>query len=164
MSSKDRRVCQSLLVAVLVLLAAPVACKKEPPPPPPVASEPAPAPEPMPAPVPAGVTVVSVTLGNAIGADKKVTAPAESFAKNDTIYASVDTTGAAASANLGARWTYETATGSTPVNEETQAIAPTGPATTEFHISKPDGWPAGNYKVEILLDGNVVATRQFKVG
>jgi len=165
MHRKDRLLCQSLLIAVLVLLVAQAACKKKPEPaPPPVASEPAPAPETMPAPVPAGVSVSSVTLGKAIGADKKVTEPTESFAKNDTIYASVATTGAAPSADLGARWTYEGANGSTLVKEDHQAIAPTGDAATEFHIAKPDGWPAGNYKVEITLDGNTVMTKMYKVG
>jgi hypothetical protein len=49
------------------------------------------------------------------------------------------------------------------VKEDTATITPTGPATTEFHISKPDGWPAGDYSVEILLDGKSVATKSFKV-
>jgi hypothetical protein len=164
MSRKDLRLCQSLLVAVLVLLAAPTACKKKPPELPPVASEPARAPETMPAPAPAGVTVSSVTLGKAIGADKKVSEPTESFARNDTIYASVATTGTSPSADLGARWTYEGANGSTLVKEDHQAIAPTGDATTEFHIAKPDGWPAGDYKVEITLDGHTAMTKMYKVG
>jgi hypothetical protein len=34
---------------------------------------------------------------------------------------------------------------------------------TTFHISKPDGWPAGSYKVEISLDGTVVDSRDFTV-
>ena len=50
-----------------------VACgKKEPPapPPPPPAPAPAPAPTPAPAPAPLGVTLSSVTLGNAVSADR----------------------------------------------------------------------------------------------
>ena len=49
------------------------------------------------------------------------------------------------------------------MNESSETIAPTGAATTAFHISKPDGWPTGKYKVEISLDGNVVQTREFEV-
>ncbi len=68
-------------------------CKKEaPPPPPPPPAAPAPAPK-VEAPAPAPVSVASITLGKAIGADKKVTAATDTFAKADTIYASVDTTG-----------------------------------------------------------------------
>ena len=134
--------------------------KKEPPPPPP--PPPAPAPAPMPAPAPVGVTLSAVTLGKAVGADKKVTAAAEAFAKGDTIHASIDTTGAG-SATLVAKWTFTRDGKTVPVKEDTATITPTGPATTEFHISKPDGWPAGDYAVEILLDGKSVATKSFKV-
>jgi hypothetical protein len=125
---------------------------------------PAPAPEPPPAPppAPAGVSAGSIDLGKAVGADKKVTTPTEAFGKNDTIYASIDTTGTGP-ATLKAKWTYEKDGKSTVVNEETQPITPTGPATTEFHISKPGGWPAGDYQVEVFLDGKSVGMKKFKV-
>ena len=38
-----------------------------------------------------------------------------------------------------------------------------GDGVTDCQISKPDGWPTGKYKVEIMLDGNVVQTREFEV-
>jgi hypothetical protein len=136
--------------------------KKEPPPPPPPVPAPAPAPAPAPPPAPVGVTLSAVTLGKAVGADKKVTAATEAFAKGDTIHASVDTTGAG-SATLVAKWTFTRDGKTVPVKEDSATITPTGPATTEFHISKPDGWPAGDYAVEILLDGKPVATKSFKV-
>jgi hypothetical protein len=123
---------------------------------PPATTEPAPAPvEPAPAPMPA--TVVSVDLGNAVGADNKVTAASASFAKNDTIHASVATDGPAA--RLHANWTYQD--GQTVDSQDKDVAA--GPQTTDFSISKPDGWPAGKYKVEISLDGNVVQSRDFEV-
>ena len=43
------------------------------------------------------------------------------------------------------------------MDESEQTIAPTGSAATEFHISKPDGWPAGKYKLEVLLNGTLGA-------
>ncbi len=141
-----------------------VACgkKEQPPPPPPPAPAPAPAPMPTPPPAPVGVTVSMVTLGKAVGADKKVTAAAESFAKNDTIYASVDTTGGG-TATLVAKWTYTKDGKTLVVKEDTVTITPTGPATTEFHISKPDGWPVGTYQVEVLADGKSAGTKDFNV-
>jgi hypothetical protein len=36
-------------------------------------------------------------------------------------------------------------------------------AANEFHISKPDGWPAGDYQVEISLDDKPVGTKKFSV-
>ena len=125
-----------------------------------------PAPTSVPAPVPspptAGVTVLTITLGNAIGADKKVTQAADSFGKKDTIYASVNTTGAGTAA-LKAKWTYRTTGQEATVKEDTQTIAPTGPASSEFHISKPDGWPAGDYQVEIFVADKSAGTKTFTV-
>ena len=118
------------------------------------------APPPAATPAQQGVSVTSVDLGTAVGADQKVTSPTTSFSPKDTIYAAVSTTGAASNATLAAKWTYQD--GQT-VNDSSQTIAPTGPAVTTFHISKPDGWPAGNYKVEISLDGNMVSSKDFTV-
>jgi hypothetical protein len=111
-------------------------------------------------PAPAPVAVASVDLGNAVGADQRVTTQATEFTPQDTIYAAVSTTGSAANAVLNAKWTYQDGQ---IVNESSQTIAPSGPAVTTFHISKPDGWPAGTYKVEVSLDGKPVASKDFSV-
>lgn len=133
--------------------------KKEEAPPPPVATTP-PATTPPPAAPAVAVSVTSVDLGTAVGPDQKVTSPTTTFGPTDTIYAAVSTAGTASNATLGAKWTYQD--GQT-VNDSSQTIAPTGPAVTTFHISKPDGWPTGNYKVEIMLDGASVASKDFTV-
>lgn len=156
---------QLTLIAAIAGAFALSACgKKEEPapapaPPPPAASTPAPAPPPA-APAPAPVAVAAVDLGSAVGPDQKVTTPTTAFTPKDTIYAAVSTTGTAPNAVLNAKWTFQD--GQT-VNESSQTIAPNGPAVTSFHISKPDGWPAGNYKVEISLNGTSVATKDFSV-
>ena len=124
----------------------------------PPASEPAtPATMPAPAPAPTPATVVSVDLGSAVGADNKVTMASTSFATKDTIHASVATDGAGG--KLNAKWTYQD--GQT-VDSQDKDVA-SGPQVTDFSISKPDGWPAGKYKVEVSLDGNVVQSRDFDV-
>jgi hypothetical protein len=107
-----------------------------------------------------GVEVTEVTLGKAVGADKAVSEAATTFEPTDTIYVSVRTEGTAPTATLAARWTFEDGQ---VVDESTQTIAPTGPAVTEFHISKPDGWPAGEYEVAISLDGQPVESQSFTV-
>ena len=120
------------------------------------------APVSLPPPAMAGVTVGTITLGNAIGPSKKVTQAADSFGKKDTIYASIDTTGSG-SATLKAKWTYRKGGQESLVKEDTQMIAPTGPATSEFHISKPDGWPAGDYQVEISVNDKPANSKAFTV-
>jgi len=132
-----------------------VACGKSEPPPPPQATAPPPV-----APATPVVTVTTLELGKQIGADKRVTQPGTSFAPNDTIYVSVLTTGSASSATLTAKWMSQDGQ---VVNESTQTITPTGPAATEFHIAKPDGWPAGSYKVEVSLNGRATGTKEFEV-
>ena len=157
------------LLAVLIGSAAMVGCKKkeEPAPMPPVASEPAP-PAPAPAPMPAAAATASVTgvdLGNAVGADMRVAAPMGTFAPKDTIYAAVMTAtsdpAASVAGKLGAKWTHVDS--NQVVHEDSKDMTFAGDGVTDFQISKPDGWPTGKYKVEIMLDGNVVQTREFEV-
>jgi hypothetical protein len=110
--------------------------------------------------MPAGLHVMSVTLGRTLNPDKKIGEATEQFAPTETVYASVETMGSAPSATLAARWTFEDGQ---LVDETSQTIAPDGPAVTEFHVSKPSGWPPGTYKVEIMLDGRTAATKSFTV-
>lgn len=133
---------------VAVLAGAAVACKKAPPPPP--AAPPAALP----------LSVSGVALGKAVGADRSVSQAGTTFGPHDTIYASVATVGSSSSATLAALWTFQTGQ---VVFADTQAIAPQGPAYTEFHISKPSGWPAGKYKVAISLDGAAAGAQDFEV-
>ena len=154
------------MLAAMIGSAALVGCKKkeEPAALPPVATDPAPA-TPAPAPMAATASVSSVDLGNAVGADMRVTAPMSSFAPKDTIYAAVSTASSDPAASvpgkLGAKWTHVDS--SQTVHEETRDINFTGSGVTDFQISKPDGWPTGKYKVEVSLDGSVVQTREFDV-
>lgn len=104
--------------------------------------------------------VASVNVGRQIGPDKRVTSPTTQLGTRDTIYASVATEGTGANATLGARWTYQDGQ---VVDQGTETISPNGPAVTEFHISKPSGWPAGQYKVVITLNGTPADSATFQV-
>jgi hypothetical protein len=134
-------------IAVAALLGAAAACKKSAPPPPAA-----------PAVVPLSVSVV--TLGKQVGVDKSVAQPLDTFGPKDTIYASVATVGTAANATLVATWTFQTGQ---VIRTDSQAIAPTAPANTEFHVSKPSGWPAGKYTVTISLNGALAGSKDFEV-
>jgi hypothetical protein len=134
--------------------------------PPPTASAPtmAPAPASTAGMMPAGdagaaVTLSTVELGSSVDANNKILASGTSFAPKDTIYASVDTSGSG-SATLAAKWSYQD--GQT-VHEDSKTLNASGPETTAFMISKPDGFPAGNYKVDISLNGNPVASKDFSI-
>jgi hypothetical protein len=108
----------------------------------------------------AGVKVTDVTLGRAIGGDKAVTDATDDFRPTDTIYASIATDGSAASTSLRALWTYE---GGQVVDDSSRTIVPKNSEHTEFHIAKPDGWPTGDYQLEVFVDGRSVEKKKFEV-
>ncbi len=108
----------------------------------------------------AGVRVTDVTLGRSVGGDKAITDRTDTFKPNDTIYASVATEGSAQSATLRAKWSFEDGQ---LVDESTRTIAPNNQERTEFHIAKPDGWPAGKYTVEVFLNDQSAETKRFDV-
>jgi hypothetical protein len=117
--------------------------------------------EQAPAPTTVEFKVTGIELCKQIGVDKKVLAPLAAFGTKDTIYVSIATEGASPGATLAAKWTYGDA--GQLVNEMSESIAPTGPAATEFHITKPSGWPVGKYKVEVTLDGAPAGAKEFEV-
>jgi hypothetical protein len=139
-----------LAVALAVTTLALPACQKK--------EKPAPANTPPPAAT--APAVVAVELGKAIQGNKRVVQAQTAFAPGDTIYAAVMTEGNAPSATLSARWTYEDGQ---LVDESSQTIVMSGPATTEFHVMKPSGWPAGRYQLQISLNGAPARTADFTV-
>lgn len=129
------------------------------------ATMPAPAPLPPATPAPAGAQVVSVDLGSAAGTDMKITAPKTTFGTKDKIIAAVTTRTADAAvavpSKLAAKWSHLDS--NQVVNEEARDVSLQGDQTFDFEITNSNPWPAGKYKVEVMLDGNVVQTREFDV-
>ena len=109
---------------------------------------------------PPAISVASVDLGRSVGTDRHVIEETQSFRPNDVIYASILTRGASSNAKLRVRWTFEDGQ---VVDQSERSIAPTGDAATEFHISKSNGWPAGKYKLEVVLDETPAQVREFEV-
>ena len=107
-----------------------------------------------------GVRVTGMDLGRSLAAGKAIADKTESFRPSDMIYLSVETDGTAPKATLVTRWTYQDGQ---VVKEQSETIAPTGKARTEFHIEKPGGWPAGKYAVNVSLDGAASGSKDFVV-
>ena len=106
-----------------------------------------------------GMSVTSVDLGSAVGDDNRISVPTSTFTGNDTIHASVLTDGPAGG-TLVATWTFQDG----QVVDTQEKVVPAGPQVTDFSITKPDGWPAGNYTLQVSKDGMVLQTREFSVG
>ncbi|HEY7475648.1 MAG TPA: hypothetical protein VH679_11590 [Vicinamibacterales bacterium] len=107
-----------------------------------------------------GIEVEEIDIGRSLNADKSIGDNTTSFKPTDTIYLSIKTEGSAASAQLRTRWLFSDGQ---VVDESSQTIAPTGEARTEFHIAKPDGFPPGKYKAEVLLNGQPAGAKEFEV-
>jgi len=107
-----------------------------------------------------GARISAIDLGNALGSDGRVSTPTSVFTPTDTIYASVLTEGQQPGATLSARWSYQDGQ---VVSENRETLGSSGRVNTEFHIAKPDGWPAGRYRLEIALNGQPAGSRDFEV-
>lgn len=157
---------QALLVAVVGSVAV-VGCKKkeEAAPPPAPAAETAPAPPP-PAPA-ATASVAAVDIGTAVDANMKITAAAATFKPKDTVHVSIGTAtsdpAATVAGKVGAKLVYLDKSGEIVVSDETRDLNLTNTGNTNFQFAKPDGWPAGKYRIDVSLDGKVVQSKEFEV-
>lgn len=106
------------------------------------------------------VTVASVTVGNAAGADKSV-APMTTLGSKDKILVSVKTEGSSTSTSVGARLLFQD--GQT-AGEHNQTLTTAGAETTNFEFTNANGWPAGKYKAEVTVNGQPAgAPQEFEV-
>lgn len=102
--------------------------------------------------------VATLQLGNRLNGDSTVANHTTRFKPDDKIYAAVltDNTG---SSRIGARWTYN----GQMVSEEERRVSYRGAGATSFEFKSASAFPVGDYKVEILVDGQQVASRDFRV-
>ena len=102
--------------------------------------------------------VGTLQLGNRLNGDNTIGNHTTRFKPDDRIFASVltDDTG---SSRIAARWTYN----GQMVSEEERRVSYKGAGATAFEFKSASGFPVGDYKVEILVDGQSVASRDFRV-
>ncbi|MCC6766708.1 MAG: hypothetical protein IT293_18775 [Deltaproteobacteria bacterium] len=110
--------------------------------------------------LPGDLTVADITTGRELASDGRIRDDARTnmFWTTDTFYVAVQTDGSADNVTMVARW-------SGPENakaEVSKTLSPKGPTTTTFEAPPPDGrWPAGDYQVEILVNGGSQGTRDL---
>ena len=138
-------------------LATAACAKKEQPP----ADSAAAAPAPMPT-----AAVTTIEVGKSIDASKRITDTTSTLMPRDTMYISVVTSNATPITMLKTVVTFQDGQ---VVDSTSQAVATAtaggmgGSSVTEFHLTKPGGWPTGDYTVEVFLDGQSAGTRTIKV-
>jgi hypothetical protein len=103
--------------------------------------------------------VTTIQLGRSLNSDDTVAEHTTTFKPTDTIYASVinETRGAG---TVSARWVYAGQT----VSEEKKDVSFMREGATEFHLQSPSaGFPPGEYRVELQVNGQPVGAREFRV-
>lgn len=104
--------------------------------------------------------VTAIDLGRSVNPDRTITGSTDAFSPGDTIYAVVQTE-TLGGAKLKVRWTFED--GQT-IDESTQTLPSSGGIIwSEFHVSKPGGWPVGKYHVQVSLDAAAAGVKEFTV-
>jgi hypothetical protein len=102
--------------------------------------------------------VTTLQLGRSLNPDNSVGAHTTRFKPDDTVYVSLlsDDPGYG---TVTVRWLLNGAL----VSEAKREVSYTRAAATEFHLQNSGGFPHGNYRVEILINGQVAGTREFRV-
>jgi len=89
------------------------------------------------------------------------------FSPTDVFYAVADLANAPQGTKVEAKWTAVNATDTEPNLEfQTQSLDITEESfsgSIYFQLSNDEGWPAGQYKVDLYLDGNLVQSAEFNV-
>lgn len=104
------------------------------------------------------LTVDTIQLGRSLNPDNSVATHTTSFKRSDTVYVSVLTADTGAG-TIGAKWSY----GGRVIDEPKKNVSYQGSAATEFHLQSAGGFPPGEYKVEIFVDGAPAGSRTFRV-
>jgi hypothetical protein len=102
--------------------------------------------------------VSTLQLGSKLNGDNTIGTHTTRFKPDDRIFAAVltDQTGAS---TITARWTYN----GQMVSEEDKKVAYKGAGATAFEFKSASAFPVGDYKVDILVDGQPVTAREFRV-
>ncbi len=143
-----------LTIIALIAAVALIGCgKKEAPQP---AQQAAQTPPPPPPPA-----IADVVLAKGFDAAWNAVNPTTTFKPTDRINALVKTVDAAPGNKVAATWWYVKT--NQVIKSDTIALVQTGANNTQFFIERAKGWPAGDYRVDVTLNGGVPRQAAFSV-
>ena len=102
--------------------------------------------------------VATLQLGKSLNSDNSVGALTTRFKPDDTIYISL-LSDEAGEGTITVRWTL----GGQTVSEASRDVSYMRAAATEFHLQNSGGFPTGEYRVDVLVNGQPAGSRQFRV-
>lgn len=106
----------------------------------------------------APLRVDAIQLGRSLNPDNTVAIHSTLFKTTDTVYVSV-LTPEAGSGDLGVRWIYE----GRLVDEPIKPVSYRKAMATTFQLHNGNGFPPGDYSVEVVVNGETVGHRAFRV-
>jgi hypothetical protein len=112
--------------------------------------------------VQSALTIVNVDLGKHLQADRDVSDDTDTFAKRDSVYASVLTSGIEPEgqrSNIVGRWSFPDGTN---VDQKAEGVAE-GSNRLVFFLTRPNGLTAGKYTFRVLVDDREVRSKEFTV-
>lgn len=104
------------------------------------------------------LNIVGIQTGKSLNSDNSIGRHAIAFHPDDTMYVSVLTSGRGAG-TIQVKWAlrgYE-------LHQVTKKVSYNGQAATDFRFAAADGFPVGDYTVEVIVDGKPFETRRIKV-
>jgi hypothetical protein len=105
------------------------------------------------------LVITAIQTGKSLNSDNSIGTHAATFrAEDKTMYVSV-LTGARGSGVIVVRWKL----GGRTMHEVTREVSYNDQAATDFRFQAADGFPRGEYTVEVLLDGKPAGTRSVRV-
>jgi hypothetical protein len=104
------------------------------------------------------LTVETIQIGRSLNEDQSIASQATTFKPNETIYVSA-LNSARGDGTVKVRWYM----GTQLLSEREKQVKFQGAGATEFNISSATGFPVGDYRVEVFVDGQPVGTRNFDV-
>jgi len=115
-------------------------------------------------PLPGDLSVTEVTTGRSLAPDGTIVEDTKtnSFWTTDTFYASVKTQGAANNVAITGRWTGPDGK---VVAEVSKTVSPSGDTVTGLEAPPKEGerWAAGDYKLEVLVNGTSTDSKDLVV-
>ena len=102
--------------------------------------------------------IATLQLGKTLNTDNSVGTITSRFKPDDTIYVSLlsDEPG---EGTVTVKWMF----GGQVVSEAKRDVSYMRPAATEFHLQNSGGFPTGEYRVDILINGQPAGSREFRV-
>lgn len=104
------------------------------------------------------LTVGTIQLGRSLNEDNSVASQTSTFTPQETVYVAV-LNPEWGDGTLGVKWYF----GTQLLSEREKQVSFKGAGATEFNLQSATGFPAGDYSVEVFLNGQSVGRRNFNV-